>query len=169
MKLNNLTINKENFKNNGFSLNKRIMAGAIAIGLVAGGIGFNQLNEINKEQAMDDMTNKSYEELNYDELSNITFNFENTDALDEEGLFLTVFNTDGELLIYVDADNQGYVSDEECFLIPGEDTVVGITYNGKYQEYEIEEVQDDTEYHLNLDCDSGELTVDSVSTNKKTM
>ena len=41
MKLSNLKINKDNFKsNNNLSLSKKIVAGVIAVGLVAGGVGF---------------------------------------------------------------------------------------------------------------------------------
>ncbi len=170
MKLSNLKINKDNFKsNNNLSLSKKIVAGVIAVGLVAGGVGFSQINDINKTPETDDIATNAYEDINYDELSTMTFDFENTDEINDEGLFLTIFNTDGKLMMYLEVDNQGYVSDKECYLIPGEDNVVGITYNDNYLEYEIEEVKEDTEYHLNLDCDSDELTVDSVSTNKKTM
>ena len=169
MKLNNLKINKETVDNKKFSLNKKTIAGVIAVGLVVGGFGINQINDISKTQDNNDVPTTSYEEIYYDEVSHIIFNFENTVKLDDEGLFLTVFTSDGVLMKYLDANNQGYVSDNECFVVPGDDDIIGITYNGKYQEYEIEEVKEDTEYHLNLDCDSGELTVDSVSTNKKTM
>ena len=169
MKLGNLKINKDNFKNNNLSLSKKIVAGVIAVGLVAGGIGFSQVNDINKTPETDDIAANSYEDINYDELSTMTFDFENTDTISDEGLFLTIFNTDGKLMMYLEVDNQGYVSDKECYLIPGEDNVVGITYNDTYLEYEIDEVQKDTEYQLNLDCDSNELTVNPVPTNQKTM
>ena len=169
MKLGNLKINKEKFKNNGLSLNKKIVAGAIAIGLVAGGVGFSQIDEFNKAPETDDMTTNSYEEINYDELSTMTFNFENTDKLNDEGLNLTIFDADEVLVMYLEVDNQGNMTAEDCYLIPGENDLIGIAYNDKFIKYEIDEVQKDTEYQLNLDCESGELTVDSVSTNKKTM
>ena len=156
--------------NNSSSLTKKIIAGAVVAIFVAGWIGIHQISEIiSTQKSEDEAYEYEYENINYDELSTMTFDIKNTECLDDEGLFLTIFNSDGELEMYLDADNQGYVSDDDCYLIPGEHDYIGISYNGDFVQYEIKKAKYDTEYQLSFDCETGELNVTPVSTKSRTV